>query len=59
MTATGGSESKADGNVRATALKEWRQPFLRKLPIAATAGAVQEGDEGNSKKTSGTAGGFS
>jgi hypothetical protein len=56
---TGRSESKGDDNARTTALKEWRQPFLRKLPIASTAGGTQEGDEGNSKKLSGTAGGFS
>jgi hypothetical protein len=59
MTDTKGTASKGDSNIRATALKEWRPPSLRKLPIAATGAGVQEGDEGNTKKTSGTQGGFS
>ena len=41
MTATKGTGSKADSNMRETALKEWRRPYLRKLPIAATASGSQ------------------
>jgi hypothetical protein len=35
-----------------SAKKEWRQPILRKLPIAATAGSPKghRGDEGNTSK---------
>jgi hypothetical protein len=59
MTYTKGTVSKGGADIRATGLKEWRPPSLRKLPIAATGSGVQEGNEGNTKKTSGTQGGFS
>ena len=59
MTVTKGTGSKVDSNMRETALKEWRRPYLRKLPIAATASGNTMGDEGNTKKTSGSTGGFS
>jgi hypothetical protein len=58
MAVTEGTGSTGS-NFRATSMKEWRPPYLRKLPIAATGSGVQEGDEGNTKKTSGTQGGFS
>ena len=54
MTATKGTGSKADSNMREAAQKEWRRPSLRKLPIAATAsGKPRWADEGNTKKTAG------
>ena len=54
-----GTVSHSDSNVREPAQKEWRRPVLRKLPIAATASGTSLGNEGNTKKESGTAGGFS
>jgi hypothetical protein len=59
MTVTKETGSQGDSNAREPARKEWRQPCLRKLPIAATASGNTLGDEGNSKKTSGSTGGFS
>jgi hypothetical protein len=59
MTVAREAGAQGDSNLRETALKEWRQPCLRKLPIAATASGNTVGDEGNSKKTSGSTGGFS
>jgi hypothetical protein len=43
--------SNSDSNMRESAQKEWRRPALRKLQIAATAGAKRAGDEGNTKKS--------
>jgi hypothetical protein len=40
-------ELTSDSNIRAAATKDWRQPSLRKLPIAATAGSVSKGPGGN------------
>jgi hypothetical protein len=59
MTVTKGTVSEGDSKIQARGSKEWHPPFLRKLPIGATGSGVQEGDEGNTKKTSGTQGGFS
>ena len=59
MTTEAGTQSNSGGNIRDSVKKEWRRPELRKLPIAATAGGTTLGDEGNTKKTSGSVGGFS
>jgi hypothetical protein len=58
MTAEAGNQSN-DGKILDSVKKEWRRPELQKLPIAATAAGSSKGDEGNTKKISGTAGGFS
>lgn len=58
MTTEAGTQSES-GNGRDAIKKEWRRPELRKLPIAATAAGSTLGNEGNTKKISGTAGGFS
>ncbi len=54
-----GTQLDSSDNVRGSVKKEWRRPELQKLPIAATAAGSSKGNEGNTKKTSGTAGGFS
>ena len=56
MTAETATQSNSSGGA---VKKEWRRPELQKLPIAATAHGSSKGDEGNTKKTSGTTGGFS
>lgn len=40
------AQKNARENVSTDCQKEWRQPVLRKLPIAATAGSKQQGNEG-------------
>jgi hypothetical protein len=58
MTTEAGPQGNG-GKIMDSVKKEWRRPELQKLPIAATAAGSSKGDEGNTKKISGTAGGFS
>jgi hypothetical protein len=50
------TNKKTDDVVRMSAQKEWRRPELRKLPIAATAGAKASGSEGEGMPKTGDAG---
>ena len=49
------AQANKDGEILA-AKKAWRQPELRSLPIAATAGAKGPGNEGTGPNKSGDAG---
>jgi hypothetical protein len=54
--ARGNSENDMRELVRNTAKKEWRQPVLRKLLIAATAGAKANSNEGMGTPKAGDSG---